>query len=234
MNLSESYRRRIQELAGISILSEVSDAERNLAFAGSNKRVPYNKDLMIQAIKEGREVGILFQSDNDKYKMPVAKYRIIYPVAIGISKAGNQVIRAYHKFGQSESEARRTGKRSAEAEGAWRLMKVSNIKSLWMTGTFFYGPLEAYNRADKGMLNVELAADFNKIKKFQDDLVKKEKTAEKAKEKASMIKKIGFPEKPLDKTRSGQQPVQPIQKTNVVPVNPAITKPTSSIKSNKR
>ena len=69
--------------------------------------------------------------------MPVAKYRIIYPVAMGISKAGNQVIRAYHKFGQSEGEAIRTGKRSAEVEGAWRLMKTSNIKSMWLTGTFF-------------------------------------------------------------------------------------------------
>jgi len=222
--ISESYKKRLQELAGIPVttevvLTEVTDAERNLAFAGSNKRVPYNKDLMIQAIKEGREIGILFQSDNEKYKMPVAKYRIIRPVALGISKAGNSVIRILHVFGQSESEARKTGIRSQEAENVWRLIKASNIKSMWMTGTFFYGPLESYNRADKGMLNVELAADFNKIRKFQQDLVKQEKTAEKAKEKAGMIKKIGFPEKPLDKTRTGQQPI--------------IQKP-SSIKGNKR
>jgi hypothetical protein len=209
MNLTESYKNRLKELAGLPLLSEVTDAERNLAFAGSNKRIPYNKDLMVQAIKEGREVGVLFQSDNEKYKMPVAKYRVIYPVAIGISKAGNQVIRAYHKFGQSESEARRTGKRSAEVEGAWRIMKTTNIKSMWFTGTFFYGPLEAYNRADKGMLNVELAADFNKIKKFQDTLVKQAKSEEEAKKNASMIKKVGFPEKPLDKTRTGQQPTIP-------------------------
>lgn len=209
MILTESYKNRLKVLAGLPLLSEVTDAQRDQAFAGSNKRFPYNKDIMIQAIKEGREVGILFQSDNDKYKMPVAKYRIIYPVAIGISKAGNQVIRAFHKFGQSESAAMATGKRSAEVENAWRLMKVSNIKSMWLTGTFFYGPLEAYNRTDKGMLNVELAADFTKIKKFQDDLVAKEKKNDAAKKQASIIKKVGFPEKPLDKTRTGQQPTIP-------------------------
>lgn len=233
MNLSESYKKRIQELAGIPILEEATDAERDLAFSGSNKRIPYNKDVMIQAIKEGREVGVLFQSNNAKYKMPVSKYRIIYPVALGISKAGNQVLRAFHKFGQSESEARRTGRRSAEVENAWRLMKVSNIKSMWLTGTFFYGPLEAYNRADRGMLNVEVAADFNKIKKFQAEFVQKANSEEEAKKKASMIKKIGFPEQPLDKTRSGQQPVQPIQKQKTIPVNPAITKPLPG-KINKR
>lgn len=173
MLISEEYKKRLQELAGL--VNEITDAERSAAFVASDKRIPYNKDLMIQAIQEGREVGILFQSSNDKYKMPVAKYRTIYPVALGISKKGNAVIRAFHKIGQSESEALKTGRRSAEAENDWRLMKVSNIKSMWMTGTFFRGPLEAYNPNDKGMLNVEVSADFNKIRKFQDDLVKKTK-----------------------------------------------------------
>jgi hypothetical protein len=190
MNISESYRRRIKELAGIPLLSEVTDEERNTAFAGSNKRVPYNKDLMIQAIKQGREVGILFQSENEKYKMPVAKYRIIYPVAIGLSKAGNQVIRAFHRFGQSESEANRTGRRSAEIENAWRLLKASNIKSMWLTGTLFYGPLEAYSRADRGMVNVEVAADFNKIKKYQQELLQQTKDEEARNKKAQSIVKL--------------------------------------------
>jgi hypothetical protein len=194
MNLSESYKKRMQELAGIVVLSEVTDAERNAAFAGSNQRIPYNKDLMIQAIKQGREVGILFQSDNEKYKMPTSKYRIIYPVAIGLSKAGNQVIRAFHKFGQSESEARRTNKRSAEAENTWRLLKASNIKSMWFTGTLFFGPLESYNRSDKGMVNVEVAADFNKIKKYQEGLISQIKGDEARKKKESEI--VRLPEIP--------------------------------------
>lgn len=166
MLLSESYRERLQELAGIN-LPQTKDP-----FAGSEKRVPFNKDLMIQAIKEGRELGISFQSNNDAYKMPVAKWRVIYPVAMGISKKGNLVIRAFHKFGQSEKEAIRTGKRSAEVQNAWRLFKVSNIKAMWATGNFFRGPLEAYNPSgDGGMINIEIQANFDEIRKFQDNLL---------------------------------------------------------------
>ena len=108
-------------------------------------------------------------------------------------------------------------------------MKVSNIKSMWMTGVFFYGPLEAYNKADKGMLNVEIAADFNKIRKFQQELVNKQNSEEEKKKQASMIKKVGFPERPLDQTRSGQQPVQPIIKKAIPPVKTIGTNPPMSL-----
>ena len=171
MLLSESYKNRLKELAGISIISEAADDdERTTAFAMSNQRIPYNKDLMIQAINEGREIGILFQSKNEKYKMPVSKYRTIYPVALGTSKAGNEVLRAVHKIGQSESAAIKSGKRSQEVKDEWRLFKISNIKSMWFTGAFFSIPPKNYNAADKGMVNVEVAADFNEIAKFQNEL----------------------------------------------------------------
>ena len=190
--LSEGYIKRLKELAGIPIiLNEATEQERLDAFAASGSRMPYNKDLMILAIKQGREVGVLFQSNNSKYKMPVAKYRTIYPVAIGTSKAGNPIIRAFHKIGQSESEAIKTGKRSAEVENQWRLMKVSNIKSIWMTVIFFRGPLEKYNPNDKGMIHVEYAANFNEIRKFQDDLVKQQKTKEEQEKQRSKILTIG-------------------------------------------
>lgn len=182
MLLSESYKIRLQELAGIKQNpQETSDEERLSAFSLSNQRVPYNKDLMIQAIKEGREVGILFQSNNEKYKMPTSKYRTIYPVALGTSKAGNEVLRAVHKIGQSESAARKTNKRSAEVKDEWRMFKISNIKSMWFTGKFFDVPPKHYNAADKGMVNVEVAADFSKIRKFQLQLVNKMKQQTKPK-----------------------------------------------------
>ena len=173
MNLSESYKKRLQELAGIKIISEAEgDDERTAAFAMSNQRIPYNKDLMIQAIEEGREVGILFQSNNAKYKMKVSKYRTIFPVCLGTSKAGNGVLRAVHKIGQSESASLRTGKRSQEVKDEWRMFKISNIKSMFFTGKFFSIPPKNYNAADKGMVNVEVAADFKKIAEFQATLMK--------------------------------------------------------------
>lgn len=51
--LSESHIRRNKELAGILIRESAED------FSASNTRVPFNTDLMTQAILQGREVGIL-------------------------------------------------------------------------------------------------------------------------------------------------------------------------------
>ena len=64
MLLSEEYKKRLKVLAGIPVLLEITNAEKEQAFSKSNQRIPFNKDLMIQAIQEGREVGILFKSDN--------------------------------------------------------------------------------------------------------------------------------------------------------------------------
>ena len=199
MILSESLIRKFKKLAGLVL--ETSSQEKVDAFSKSDERVPYNKELMIQAIQQGREVGILFQSNNEKYKMPIAKYRIIYPVALGISKKGNPVIRAFHKMGQSEKVAIATGKRSAEVENTWRLLKISNIKSMWITGNFFRGPLEAYNsNGDKGMVNIEAQADFNKIIKYQDDFIanmKDQRSQEKKRKNiVHLFKQTG--EKPIE------------------------------------
>ena len=91
--LTEIFKQRLKQLAGI--ISEVTNQERVDAFAKSGERIPYNKEMMIQAIEQGREVGVLFQSNNEKYKMPVAKYRILYPVALGISKKGNLQMKVF-------------------------------------------------------------------------------------------------------------------------------------------
>ena len=140
--LSENYRNRLKALAGI--LSEVeykfSEEEKKNAFIGFENRVKYNKDLMVKAIREGWEVGILFWSRNEKYEMRTYKARTICPVALGLSKKGNPVLRAFHKVGQSESAGLRQKAigeknwRSAEAKDEWRLFKTANISRMWLTG----------------------------------------------------------------------------------------------------
>lgn len=167
MLLSESYKNRLKELAGLIVEAD------NDPFVGSSSRESFNIDLMTQAILQGREVGILYKGDD--MKAPSGKYRIIYPVAMGISMAGNRVVRAIHKTGQSESAAKGTGVRSAEAKNVWRLFKVDNIKGMWFTGNFFRGPLNKYNPNDRGMSTVEVSTDLSAIKKFQDEFFKKQK-----------------------------------------------------------
>lgn len=183
MILSESYKKRLKKLAGLLTeeLYDFSDEERTIAYKDRDKRVPFSKDLMAKAIREGWEVGISFKSDNEKYTMPIAKARVIYPVAMGLSKKGNLVIRAFHKIGQSESGAKTAQKigiknyRSAEVKNEWRLFKATNIKNMWFTGDFFkLEDISSYRETgDKGMTVVEIKANKKQVSKFQNDYFRK-------------------------------------------------------------
>lgn len=210
MLLTESYKERLKKLAGL-ITEEIydfSDEERTIAYKDFDKRVPFSKDLMAKAIREGWEVGISFRSDNDKYKMPIAKARVIYPVAMGLSKKGNLVIRAFHKIGQSESGAHLAKKqglknfRSTEVKNEWRLFKASNIKNMWLTGDFFkLENISGYREVgDKGMTVVELQAKKNQVSKFQNDYYKKIQKSTKKKPSTVIVKN-----KPVDQVAKEPQ-----------------------------
>jgi len=205
---------RLQKLAGIVLLEEVSMEDKEKLYSNSYQRIPFDRSLMKSAIERGEQVGITFQSNNSKYKMPTVKYRVINPVCMGIGKSGELLIRAQHVIGQSEREAIRTGIRSAEVEDQWRLFKAKNIKGMFLTGNYFHGPMPNYNPNDKGMISIEVAIDFAKAKAYQDELVKQ------AKEKENIKKPIV----PLFKAQE-QQPVKPIStEVPVVPETPKINK----------
>jgi len=185
-NLTESYIRKIvREIIKESLILEISAEEKTKAYAKSNERVPFNADLMKQAIMQGREVGLNFKSNNDKYTMPTTKTRIIHPVAYGVNKSGRGVVRGLHITGQSEKEAIRTGSRSAEIEaetegmGAWRMFKTENIKSMWFTDRFFSDDIPGYNPNDKGMASIYVSYNPSTAKKYQDELVAARRTSTK-------------------------------------------------------
>ena len=183
--LSETYKRRIKELAGIlSEAGSTSEADRQKAFAKTNERVPYKKDLMIYAIKNGLEIGLLFKTKNDKDTMPIAKYRTLQPLALGTNKKGNECVVGYHKIGQSESEAIKTKRRSAEAKDVWRLFKTKNILSMWITGEKFEKAPEGFKgSSDSRMSNVEVYFKPLEAKRLQkqSDLEQKQKEEQKNK-----------------------------------------------------
>lgn len=168
LRLDESYKNRIQKLAGI--ISEVDQQTKTQMLSNSKDRVPFNRELMKQAIEQGREIGLLFKSDNEKYTMPVSKYRIVRPVAMGTSSDGNTVVRGLHVFGQSEKKAQETGNRSAEAEGEWRLFNANNIKGMWFTDSFFTQSPPGFNPNDKQMRSIEVAFNPNKARQEQTKL----------------------------------------------------------------
>ncbi len=169
MLLSESYKRRLQCLAGIKPLDEAMDTvAKKAALDKSVNRVGFSVDLMKQAIEQGKEIGLNFQSNNKKYKMPTTKSRIIWPVALGIDKNGDMIIRGYHVAGQSEKKARETGSRTAEAADEWRLFKVKNIKSMWLTDRNFSGNIPGYKPKDSAMVSVTTSYNPSKAKSHQD------------------------------------------------------------------
>lgn len=170
--ITESYKKRLKILAGI--INEISFDEKMKLMDKAGARTLFSQDLMAQVIKQGREIGLSFQSNNEKYKMPVTKFRIILPVAMGYNSKGNLVIRGWHVTGQSEKEAIRTGIRSAEAEGVWRMFKANNIKGMWLTDRFFSEAPPGFNPNDKDL--VSTIAVFNPItaKKYQESLLKKQ------------------------------------------------------------
>lgn len=175
--IEQKIRNLVREIITESLILEISAEEKDKVMAKSNERVPFNSELMKQAIEQGREIGINYRSKNDKYEMPATKSRIIHPVAMGTDKNGNIVIRGLHITGQSEKAARETGVRSAEVEAekdgmnAWRLFKAENLKSMWFTGRFFSDNIPGYNPNDKAMTTKTAVYSPTEAKKYQDALV---------------------------------------------------------------
>ena len=179
MLLSESYKKRLRQLSGIISLDEAMDAvAKSNAMNKSSEKVKFSKELMIQAIEQGKEVGLNFQSKNDKYTMPTTKARIVWPVCLGFNKKGKLVLRAEHITGQSEKIAIQTGIRSAEANDEWRLFKTDNIKSMWFTGNNIGSLLPGFKPNDSAMLTKLATYDAAKAKAFQNSENIKQNTEE--------------------------------------------------------
>lgn len=192
-HISSIFLHKIQRLAGV--VSEALDSSKNDPFYRSNERVPFNQDLMQQAIEQGLVVGLLFQSNNTKYKMPVAKYRTILPAAMGYDKDGALVFRGVHVKGQSEKKARQTGMRSAEASNEWRLFKASNVKSMFFTGDFFDRiPIGGYKSNDKAIVRQIATFDAKKASDYQGEYNKMTQSqsdySEELNEKSKVIKSL--------------------------------------------
>jgi len=158
-----------------SLLEYTSAQDRVKLYGKSAERVAFSVEMMKDAIDQGREVGILFQSNNSKYKMPVSKYRIIQPVVMGTNFKGKMVIRAVHVIGQSEKEALRTGVRSAEVENEWRMFAAENIKGMWYTGNFYSDSIPNYKSNDSLISSQITSYNRSTAKMFQDKLVAQDK-----------------------------------------------------------
>jgi len=130
-----------------------------------NKRIKYDRAKMVQAIKNGMVLLLLYAGEEDKWKG--GRERVIYPMVLGINKnTKNELIRGWHLEGYSVSQKKETKK-------VWRLFKASNVKGMMFTGHFYRLPPKGYKMNDRVMTERTIArADFNTIRRNQEALIK--------------------------------------------------------------
>jgi predicted DNA-binding transcriptional regulator YafY len=109
-------------------------------------------DSIVNAIKNKHRVVIYYDGDEPGGR----GIREIEPVCLGISKAGNKVLRAWDNEGSSH-----TAYKGEQPLPGWRLFRLDKILSNKPTGEVYYEIRPGYNlNGDKSMVNVIINAKF--------------------------------------------------------------------------
>lgn len=132
-----------------------------------NKPIRYTDDVVIKAIKYGMIFLISYKGEKDSHF--AGHERVIYPMVFGRSSKGNLLLRGWHLNGWSVSKRGHVNK-------IWRLFRTDRILSMTFTGSFYRLPPSGYNSNDSGMKGGIIAkADFNEIRRNQQNLVNQNK-----------------------------------------------------------
>ena len=109
-------------------------------------------DSIINAIKNRHRVIIYYDGDEPGGR----GIREIEPVCLGISKAGNKVLRAWDNEGSSH-----TAYKGEQPLPGWRLFRLDKILSNKPTGEVYNELRPGYNlNGDKSMVSVIINAKF--------------------------------------------------------------------------
>ncbi len=140
---------------------------KDIANIPINEPVKYSDQLLIKAIKYGMIFLINYKGEEDKHF--AGHERVVYPMVLGRSSKGNSLLRGWHLNGWSVSNKRHINK-------IWRLFRTDRILSMTFTGSFYRLAPVGYNMNDKGMRGgIIIKADFNEIRRNQQNLVKQNK-----------------------------------------------------------
>jgi hypothetical protein len=132
-----------------------------------NEPVKYTDKLMQTAIKYGMVMLINYKGAEDSHFS--GHERVIYPMVLGRSSKGKTLLRGWHLNGWSVSNKRHVDK-------IWRMFRTDRILSITFTGSFYRLAPAGYKMNDKGMRGGIIAkADFNQIRRHQQDLIKQNK-----------------------------------------------------------
>jgi hypothetical protein len=112
-------------------------------------------DSIMDDIK-GRKVVIIYYDGDEPGGRGI---RQIEPVCLGVSKAGNKVLRAWDSEGASH-----TAYKGEKPLPGWRLFRLDKILSNKPTGEVYNDPKPGYNfKGDKSMVSVIINAVFDNI-----------------------------------------------------------------------
>ena len=110
-------------------------------------------DSIVDAIKKRQVVVIYYDGDEPGGR----GLREIEPVCLGVSKAGNKVLRAWDSEGASH-----TGYKGEQPLPGWRLFRLDKILSNKPTGEVYNTSRPGYNfNGDKSMVSVIINAKFD-------------------------------------------------------------------------
>lgn len=114
-----------------------------------------DRQKVINAIQKRREVKIKYNSNDRNAKGK--DLRVIQPVAYGLSKAGNEVVRAFQPFGSSETDP-----------NAWKTFRLDRIDSWSETRKVFDEPPGMMQQASKGRFNKSGDKTMSRVLKIAD------------------------------------------------------------------
>jgi predicted DNA-binding transcriptional regulator YafY len=110
-------------------------------------------DGVVDAIKKRQIVIIYYDGDEPGGR----GIRQIEPVCLGISKAGNKILRAWDDEGASH-----TAYKGEQPLPGWRIFRLDKILSIKPTGEVYNTPKPNYNfNGDKSMVSVIINAKFD-------------------------------------------------------------------------
>jgi predicted DNA-binding transcriptional regulator YafY len=110
-------------------------------------------DSVVDSIKRRQKVIIYYDGDEPGGK----GLRQIEPVALGTSKSGNKILRAWDDEGASH-----TAYKGEQPLPGWRIFRLDKILSIKPTGEVYNTPRPGYNfNGDKSMVSVIINAKFD-------------------------------------------------------------------------
>ena len=132
-----------------------------------NEPIKYDRNKLIKAIQYG--MIFLFNYKGEKDGHFAGHERVCYPMVLGRSSKGKELLRVYHLNGWSVSQKRHINK-------IWRMFRTDRILSMTFTGSFYRLAPSGYNADDKGMRGGIIAkANFSEIRRNQQKLVNQNK-----------------------------------------------------------